>query len=99
MQTWEYSMLTRERTKNSEGEIVWVFNFYHPSGKRELDGGIVNALNELGADGWELVTLNMEYMRNTAAGTPGSGNLAADLVDYYFKRHAGVVQREHSEQG
>jgi hypothetical protein len=68
--------------------------FYSATGKKDMDLVILYALNEIGAQGWELVASNMEYMHNTASGTPGAGDLEAELVDYYFKRPVTT----HTEQ-
>lgn len=86
MQSWEYALLTNDRLKGSDGEYAWFLKFSSRAGQRQMDGGHLRALNELGVEGWELVTLNITFVHDTASGTPVSGDLLAESVAFYFKR-------------
>jgi len=86
VQSWEYALLTNDRLKGSDGKYAWFLKFSSPAGQREMDGGHLRALNELGVEGWELVASNVNFVHDTASGTPVAGDLEAESVAFYFKR-------------
>jgi hypothetical protein len=87
-QRWEYAVLGRQSVPTKEGRQVWENTLYWSGEERVLNDWLPAALNDLGAEGWELVTSHFGYLayRHSRLEGAAGGDQRATYYEFFFKR-------------